>query len=266
MVDPLVMATHTSTRTSIVGSLAAVAVVIGLSALTGPAAVAGTTDRPVLERSPVTAAATVEVAAPPATTAPVEPAEEQLPVTTTVPPAPSTTLPPPPAAPTTTAAPAPATTAPPAPTPVAAPPPQAATAESPEDRVRRVYSSAVPQTWQADFEVRFEIIDGSTSWAYGDGRILVARSHADGGEAHLADVLAHEFGHLIAFRYGTKAYVGAAPEGWPEPPQSPAEAWADCVQTAFTGRVNPSHGLPPCGTAQLDWATAWLAQGPPRSE
>lgn len=266
------MATHASTRNSIVGSLAAVAVVIGLSALTGPAAVAGTADRPTLERSTVTAAETVEVAAPPAPAAPAESAAEAVRATTTVPPAPSTTLPPPAttpttaAAPTTTAAPAPATTAPPAPAPVAAPAPQAATGESPEDRVRRVYSSAVPQTWQADFEVRFEIIDGSTSWAYGDGRILVARSHADGGEAHLADVLAHEFGHLIAFRYGTKAYVGAAPEGWPEPPQSPAEAWADCVQTAFTGRVNPSHGLPPCGTAQLDWAATWLAQGPPQAE
>lgn len=265
------MATRTSTRISIVGGLAAAAAVIGLSALTGPAAVAGTMDKPALERAAVTAAEAATPAAAPATDP--EPAPEPLPVTTTAPPAPSTTPPPPPttppttaAAPTTTAAPAPATTAPPAPEPVAAPAPQSSTSESPEDRIRRVYSSAVPQAWQADFEVRFEIIDGSTSWAYGDGRILVARSHADGGEAHLADVLAHEFGHLIAFRYGTKAYVGAAPEGWPEPPQSPAEAWADCVQTAFTGRINPSHGLPPCGTAQLDWAAAWLAQGPPQSE
>ncbi len=204
---------------------------------------------PVVRATPTTAAAPAAPPPPaPSTTAAPEPAAAPAPTSppTTAPP------PPPPPAPTTTAA----------PEPVAAPAPQAAQ-EAPADRVQRVYLAAVPGVWRDDIAVRFRIIEGSTSWGHGDGLIEVARAHVDASEAYLADVLAHEFGHLIAFRYGTKAYAGAAPEGWPAPPQSPAEAWADCVQTAFTGRSNPSHGLPACAGEQLDWAAAWVAQGPP---
>ncbi len=256
-----------TTRIGILGGLAAAAAIISLSGLTGPAASAGPVLEPAVERAGV-AAAPVTTDVPVPTTA-VEP------VATTAAPPPSTTTPPTTAAPTTTAA--PATTAPPPPTtaapapapePVAAPAAQQASApqERPEDRIRRLFASAVPQAWQDDIAVELEIIEGSTSWAHGDGRILVARSHAEASDEHLADVLAHEFGHLIAFAHGTRAYVGAAPEGWPEPAENPAEAWADCVQTAFTGRTNPSHGLRGCGGAQLDWAAAWLAQGPPTTD
>lgn len=124
------------------------------------------------------------------------------------------------------------------------------------------FEAAVPASWRAAIEVRFEIIDGDQSWAHTHGLIEIAAAHADREPEVLADVVAHEFGHLVAFRYGTQAYLGAAPEGWPAPEELPQEAWADCVQRSFTGRANGSHGLAPCEGEQLQWASTWLAQGP----
>lgn len=108
------------------------------------------------------------------------------------------------------------------------------------------------------------MIDGTTSWAHSSGVISIARSHAGGDFDHLVDVVAHEFGHLIAFEHGTKEYAGAGPEGWSAPAERPEEAWADCVQRAFTGRESASHGLAPCEGEQLSWATHWLSAGPPQ--
>ncbi len=123
----------------------------------------------------------------------------------------------------------------------------------------RAYNTGVPGAWRARINVRFEIIEGSTSWAHSNGVIAIGSNHANGNFNHLVDVVAHEFGHQVAYRFGSQAYPGAAPEGWPAPPQRPEEAWADCVQTAFTGRINPSHGLPPCAGEQRSWAANWLA-------
>jgi hypothetical protein len=174
------------------------------------------------------------------------------------PPEPAVTAPPAPA-------PAPAEAAPALPaTPAPAPPPPPP-AEDPAWRVQRAYETGVPPAWRAAMPTRLEVVPGSTSWAHGSGTISIAESHAAADFEHLVDVVAHEFGHLIAFRFGTGEYAGAGPEGWPAPPARPEEAWADCVQTAFTGRRNPSHGLAPCGGDQLTWAAAWLAVGPPAS-
>jgi hypothetical protein len=111
--------------------------------------------------------------------------------------------------------------------------------------------------------VRLEVVAGNVSWADPSGRISVSEAHATGPQHRLTAVLAHEFGHLIAFRYGSHEYNGAAPEGWPAYSSRPEEAWADCVATAFTGISEPSHGLPPCGGESLSWTRSWLAQGPP---
>ncbi len=121
----------------------------------------------------------------------------------------------------------------------------------------------MPAAWRSAIPARLSVIAGSTSWAYPDGRIEVAETHADSSAAHRALIIAHEFGHLIAYRYGTGAYAGAAPAGWPEATSNPAEHWADCVQQVFTGTVNPSHGLPPCAGEQLSWARQYLTAGPP---
>ena len=42
---------------------------------------------------------------------------------------------------------------------------------------------------------------------------------------------------LIAFKYGSQAFNGAAPEGWPAYSARPEEAWADCFAQATTGIV-----------------------------
>lgn len=180
---------------------------------------------------------------PPAATPP----RPSTPAPTSVP------APPPPAAPVRAAAPAPA--------PAPAPPAPPAPAESDLERVARALTGAVPGAWRAAVPVAFEIVPGSTSWASTTGRISVAADHLRSPEL-LADVLAHEFGHLIAFRYGTQVYAGAPPAGWPAPAHRPEEAWADCVQRVFLGRSNPSHGLAPCSGAQLAAAAEWLGQGP----
>ena len=178
----------------------------------------------------------------------------------------TTTLPPvPPTVPPTTVPPAPkvvtaraAAPAPPAPSPPPPPP-----AQSPLQRVQAAFGASVPGRWQAAIPVRFEIISGGTSWGHPNGLIQVGTYHANGSSARLRATVAHEFGHLIAFRYGSRAYNGAAPKGWPAYGSNPAEAWADCVSQAFTGVIDPSHGLPPCSGASLSWTRQWLAQGPP---
>jgi hypothetical protein len=120
----------------------------------------------------------------------------------------------------------------------------------------------VPAAWRSAIPVRIEVIPGSTSWGWSDGRIQVGLDHVLRGTNVLRTTLAHEFGHLIAFRYGSQAFAGAAPKGWPSYSSRPEEAWADCVAQAFTGLAIPSHGLPSCPSASLSWTSNWLAQGP----
>ncbi len=152
---------------------------------------------------------------------------------------------------------------PPASTPSTTTPSTTTPAPSRQERVEQTYRASVPAAWKAAIAVRFSIIDGDTSWAHPDGRIEISRGHADSSAAHLAAVITHEFGHLIAYRYGSGAYAGAAPQGWPEATSNPAEHWADCVQQVFTGTIDPSHGLPPCAGDQLAWARRYLSAGPP---
>jgi hypothetical protein len=133
----------------------------------------------------------------------------------------------------------------------------------PGARVRAAFSIAVPEPWRVAIPVEIRLIGGTTSWADPTNVIQVARYHALGGWSHLVSVLAHEFGHLIAFRDGAGAFAGSAPPGWPYNSRQPAEAWADCVSEAFTYIVDPSHGLGACPSDVLAWTATWLATGPP---
>jgi hypothetical protein len=179
---------------------------------------------------------------------------------------PTTVATPPPAPPVSTA-PAPRAAGP-APAPAAAPEPPAQPRIETEpqlsvvDRLHAAYQASVPGSWQSAIPVRLELVEGDTSWADPSGTIQVSAVHAEGSLANLQATLAHEFGHLIAFRYGSQSFNGAAPEGWPAYSSRAEEAWADCVSQAFTGIVAPSHGLAACSGASLDWAIGWLAQGP----
>lgn len=179
--------------------------------------------------------------------------------------APETTL-----APTTTAAPAapPAPAPPPAPkaapVPARAPAPAVAPAPpvDPAARVEAAYESSVPAAWREAITVRFELIDGNTSWAAHDGTIQIGSAHVNGSEGLLRATIAHEFGHLVAFQFGSQAFNGAAPEGWPAYSAHPEEAWADCASRVFSGVNDPSHGLPDCAGGSLSWTADWLASGP----
>lgn len=120
----------------------------------------------------------------------------------------------------------------------------------------------MPAAWRSAIPVRLELIGGNTSWADPAGSIQVSEAHANGSLGNLKATLAHEFGHLIAFRFGSQEYNGAAPSGWPAYSDRPEEAWADCVSQAFTGIVAPSHGLPACAGDSLDWTISWLSSRP----
>ncbi|MGQ0431664.1 MAG: hypothetical protein ACT452_04560, partial [Microthrixaceae bacterium] len=187
--------------------------------------------------------------------------EASLPVeapTTTVPPAPA---PAPAPTPAPVPAPAPRPAPAPAPAPVAPPPPPPAPVD-PAARVQSAYEASVPAAWRSAITVRFELIEGNTSWASHDGTIQIGTTHANGSDALLRATIAHEFGHLVAFAYGSQAFNGAAPEGWPAYSDRPEEAWADCASRAFSGVNDPSHGLPDCAGASLSWTAEWLGAGP----
>lgn len=86
--------------------------------------------------------------------------------------------------------------------------------------------------------------------------------HAGGDWDRLVAIVAHEFGHHIAFRYGTLATLGAAPAGWPVSGAIPVERWADCVARVFTGYPLGSHTQGACSGDSLEWTRQYLANGP----
>jgi hypothetical protein len=130
------------------------------------------------------------------------------------------------------------------------------------ERIRIAFETSVPAAWRSAIPVRFSVVAGDTSRAWSDLRIEVASAHVNGSEALLRTVVAHEVGHLIAFRYGAQRPFGSAPEGFPAYSDRPEEAWADCVSHTFTGIDDPSHGLPSCRDGALSWARSWLGAGP----
>lgn len=136
--------------------------------------------------------------------------------TTTLPPT-TTTLPP-----TTTTAPPP-TTAPPAPPP--APPAAPAPAEAPAPAI---------DLWACaqGLATSIEVIPGDTSLARTDGTILVSQWHIDQGQATVCSAVAHEAGHLYAYRYGPGSPLGAPPTAFYS--RDP-EHWADCAAAVWTG-------------------------------
>lgn len=147
----------------------------------------------------------------------------------------------------------------------APPPARAAAAPVAQDLTGRAIAalqSAVPARWLGAVSPSVVIIPGVTSWSVTDGRIKMARYHGGGPWLRLRAVIAHEWGHQAAFRYGTNAYPGAPPTGWPYNGAGPAEAWADCVAKALTG-MNP-HRNDTCVGEPLDFVARWIAAGPPR--
>jgi hypothetical protein len=186
--------------------------------------------------------------------------------TTTVPPTTTTT-----AAPTTTTAPPPATTAAPATTAPRPRPtitttaPALAPAPAPSDGpayAMDLLRQVVPARWLAVLPVSVHVIGGKTSWSNFNGLIEIGDWHLYHAVDRAKNTLAHEWGHQVAWHYGTDAYEGAPPAGFPYSGPSPEEQWADCVAQALTGTVYPSSGLGACPSAALAFTQAFLADGP----
>jgi hypothetical protein len=189
------------------------------------------------------------------------------PTTTTLPPT-TTTAPPPPPPPTTTAAPRPEPAAPaPAPPTTAAPEPSPAPAPAPSAAATADYAMAlvrevIPARWLAVLPVQVNVIAGKTSWSSWGGLIEIGDWHLTSSVQRAKSVLAHEWGHQVAWHYGTDVYNGAPPAGFPYAGPIPEEMWADCVAQALTGWSNPSHGLGGCPGGALSFASSYLAAGP----
>jgi hypothetical protein len=129
-------------------------------------------------------------------------------------------------------------------------------------RVAAALASVVPAIWAPMVPYRVGLNSGPASTASSDGLITVPTSVASGSWDYLRASVAHEWGHLVAYTFGTKAFPGAAPAGWPYAGPLPQEAWADCVGVVLTGLVLPTYDLPPCPVTSLAFTVAFLAAGP----
>lgn len=169
--------------------------------------------------------------------------------TTTPPPAPTTTAAPPVVVPPPSAAPTPTTrpTPPPAPpsTPVLGPVTDLLAYGN------QLLREVVPARWLAVVPARVEVIAGNSSWSNWSGLIEIGDWHLTRSVAKAKNVLAHEWAHQVAWRYGTDAYNGAPPAGFPYNGPLAEEQWADCVAEVLSGVQYPSSGLAPCTSAAV---------------
>ena len=132
----------------------------------------------------------------------------------------------------------------------------------PLGRAEVALSSAVTGPWLEALPVSLSLISGGSSLSSTDGSIQVASYHASGPWNRLQAIMAHEFGHHVAFGYGDQSELGAAPAGWPPSGSPPVERWADCVAHVFTGNELASHGQTPCEGDSLGFTEEYLREDP----
>jgi hypothetical protein len=141
-------------------------------------------------------------------------------------------------------------------------PASAATAST--SRANSALQSVVPGAWRNAIPsaLATKLVSGKSSTsAYRQG-IWVSRFHAAQSTPLLRHTMAHEFGHHIAFFYGSQKIYGAAPKGFPQGVTS-VETWADCVATALSGVDKHGTNVKKiCSRTGLRWTKAWLKKGP----
>jgi hypothetical protein len=120
----------------------------------------------------------------------------------------------------------------------------------------------VPARWLAAVPVRFQVIAGKTSWSSWGGLIEIGDWHLLSSVARARNVITHEWGHQVAWLYGSDAYNGAPPTGFPYSGGNPEEQWADCVAEALTGTSYPTGGLGPCPSDALSFTSAFFSRAP----
>lgn len=107
--------------------------------------------------------------------------------------------------------------------------------DDPAGRANNAIQMYAPAKLRGTVPYRISVVNGETSYAWSDGRIQVSRGQFNDSWDHARFIALHEYGHLVAYRHGTKAYQGAPPAGFPAGGGNHAELWADCFATAMTG-------------------------------
>ena len=140
----------------------------------------------------------------------------------------------------------------------------AAAATASTARANSALQSVVPAAWRKAIPSAraTRLISGNSSTSAYRMGIWVSRFHAGKSTPMLRSTMAHEFGHHIAFYYGSQVVYGAAPKGFPQGVTS-IETWADCVGVALSGVDNHGSNVKKhCSKAGLRWTKAWLKKGP----
>jgi hypothetical protein len=147
-------------------------------------------------------------------------------------------------------------------TAVTAPPPPAVPEVS-VGQALAVLGEVVPANWAGVVPAELSVIDGSTSLAVeAPAEIRIGRNHFVSFDK-LRFVLAHEWAHHVAFRFGDAAAgFGYGPVGFDAAGEHPAEKWANCVAEALTGSFVGTHGLSRCTPGQLAFVSDFLDAGP----
>jgi len=134
---------------------------------------------------------------------------------------------------------------------------------NPRSRALAALSVSVPSAWAAAVPVHVTVVPGSTSQSSEGGVIRLGAGQLVGSWDHARFIATHEWGHQLAFLYGSQAFFGAPPDGFPYHGVHPEEVWADCVARGLTGVSWPTYGLyPQCDAGLAGWARVWLGAGP----
>jgi hypothetical protein len=120
----------------------------------------------------------------------------------------------------------------------------------------------VPSSWLNVVPAHFEIISGKTSWSSFGGLIEMGDWQLTSSVGRAKFTVSHEWGHQLAWKYGTDQFNGAAPAGFPYTGPMPEEQWADCVAQSLTGTSYPSGGLHGCPSDSLAFTQHFLSAGP----
>lgn len=129
----------------------------------------------------------------------------------------------------------------------------------PTDRANVAIIIHVPARLRQAIPERVVSTGGNTSYSSSDGTITVGAGQMDDTWDHARFIAVHEFGHQVAFKFGTLSYLGAPPAGFPYTGRHPEEVFADCFATALTGVVWPTYGIyPVCPAASVNWTRNWV--------
>jgi hypothetical protein len=122
----------------------------------------------------------------------------------------------------------------------------------PVGRTHHAINGNVPYKLRKTINYRVFVIGGYTSKAWTNGDLEISRWQMNQSWHNAAFLALHEYGHLIAYKHGTKAYLGAPPQGFPT---QNAEVWADCFAYALTGVRYRNLN---CSESNRRWAANWI--------